>query len=103
MDDPTVPLALGASLALLALGLFGVVAREELLRVILGLEVMGKGVTLAFVTAGRATDRLGAAQAMVFTIVVIEVVVAAIALALLVRFHGATGRLDVRAMRRLVG
>jgi len=62
---------------------------------------MGKGVTLSFVTAGYALDQLGTAQAFVFTVIVIEVVVTAIALALMIRLQRSTGRLDVGAIRRL--
>lgn len=96
-------LSLGFAFGIFALGLYGVVGKESLLRVLLGLETMGKGVTLAFVVAGVALDALGTAQAIVFTVIVIEVVVTAIALALMVRVQHASGRLDVRAMRRLSG
>lgn len=101
--DGFLALNLGFAMALFALGLFAVVAKESLIRILLGIEVMGKGVTLAFVTAGYALDQLGTAQAFVFTIIVIEVVVTAIALAIMIRLQHATGRLDIRAMRRLAG
>lgn len=103
MADGFLALNLGFALGLFALGLTGVVAKRSLVRILLGIEVMGKGVTLSFVTAGYAIDALATAQAIVFTIIVIEVVVTAIALALMVRLQGRTGRLDVGAIRRLAG
>ncbi len=103
MTDGFLALNLGFAVGLVALGLYAVVSRESLIRVLLGLEIMGKGVALSFVTAGFALDQLGTAQAIVFTVIVIEVVVTAIALALMVRLQRRTGRLDVGAMRRLSG
>ena len=103
MADGFLALNVGFGLALFALGLYAIVGKESLIRVLLGIEIMAKGVTLTFVTAGYALGQLGTAQAIVFTVIVIEVVVTAIALALMVRLQHKTGRLDVRAMRRLTG
>jgi len=103
MTDGFLALNLGFAMALFALGLYAVVSKESLLRILLGIETMGKGVTLSFVTAGYALDQLGTAQAIVFTVIVIEVVVTATALALMIRLQHSTGRLDVGAMRRLRG
>jgi len=103
VTDGFLALNLGVGFALFAMGFYAVVAKESLLRILLGIEIMGKGVTLSFVTAGFALDRLGSAQAFVFTVIVIEVVVTAIALAIMIRLQHSTGRLDVGAMRRLSG
>ncbi len=103
MTDGFLALNLGFAVALVALGLYAIVGRESLIRVLLGLEIMGKGVALSFITAGFALNQLGTAQAIVFTVIVIEVVVTAIALALMIRLERSTGRLDVGAMRRLNG
>lgn len=103
VTDGFLALNLGFAFALFALGLYAVVGKESLIRILLGIETMGKGVTLSFVTAGYALDQLGTAQAFVFTVIVIEVVVTAIALALMIRLQRSTGRLDVGAIRRLTG
>lgn len=103
MADSFLALNVGAALALFVLGLAGVVAKRSLVRIVLAMEVMGKGVTLTFVTAGFALDRVAMAQAFVFTVIVIEVVVTAIALALVIRVQRTTGRLDVDAIGRLRG
>jgi multisubunit Na+/H+ antiporter MnhC subunit len=103
MADAFVGLNLGVAIALLVMGFMAVVAKGSLVRVLLGVEIMGKGVTLSFVTAGYALDQLATAQAIVFTVIVIEVVVTAIALALMVRLKHTVGRLDVGGIRRLSG
>ena len=103
MADPFVALNLVGAAALFGLGLFALASRESLLRVVIGLEVMGKGVTLSLLTAGYALGDLGRAQALALVVIVLEAVVAAIALALLVRLHAVVGGLDVRDIRRLSG
>lgn len=103
MSDPFVVLNLGAAFGLFALGFFALASRESLFRVALGLEVVGKGVTLALLTAGYATGVIQEAQAVAATVIVIEVCVTALLLALMVRLHDRTGRTDTQAMRTLVG
>lgn len=103
MAEPFLVLNIGAALALFVLGLAAVAEKRSLIRIVIGLEIMGKGVTLTFVTAGFALDRLAVAQAFVFIVIGIEVVVTAVALALVVRVQHTTGRLDVSAIRRLHG
>jgi NADH:ubiquinone oxidoreductase subunit K len=103
MPDAFLSLNIGAALSLFVLGLAAAVQKRSLIRIVLGMEIMGKGVTLTFVTAGFALDRTAMAQAFVFIVIAIEVVVTAIALALMIRVQRTTGRLDVSAIRRLHG
>ncbi|HEY5605378.1 MAG TPA: NADH-quinone oxidoreductase subunit K [Thermoplasmata archaeon] len=103
MGDSFLAVTFGFAFALFALGLYGIVARESLVRVLFGLVIMTKGVTLTFLAAGNARDQLGTAQAIVFTIIVIEVAVAALALAVMVNVHRTTGSLSVASIRRLQG
>ena len=103
MMDPVVPI-LGAGItALFAVGLVALVGRRSLVKVLLGIEVLGKAATLTFVLGGFLTDDLGRAQAFVFTIIVVEVIAAALALALMVNVYRTTGTLNVSAIRRMQG
>jgi multicomponent Na+:H+ antiporter subunit C len=83
-----------ASVALFCIGLYGVATREDLVRRLLALNVMGGGVFLLLVTLARrgggAPDPVP--QAMVLTGIVVAVSVTAFALALVRRIHAATGR-----------
>ncbi|HEY4704432.1 MAG TPA: NADH-quinone oxidoreductase subunit K [Thermoplasmata archaeon] len=103
MTDPAVAI-LGAGIAaLFAVGFLALVGRRSLVKVLLGIEVLGKAATLTFLLAGYLYDDLGRAQAMVFTVIVIEVIVAALALAMMVNVYRTTGTLSVLAIQRMKG
>jgi len=89
--------------ALLALGLAALATRENLLRILIGLQILGKAGTLTFVLGGYVQDDLGRAQSIVFTIIAIEVAVAALALAMMINVHRKTGVVDVKSIRGLRG
>lgn len=103
MTETWLTLAGFGIVALFGLGFLALAVKTSLLKVLLGLEVLGKAATLTFVLAGFLLDDLGRAQAIVFTIIVIEVIAAAFALALMVNVYRRTGSLSVRAIRRLRG
>ena len=85
---------LAVSAALFAVGLAGLIGRTNLIRMVIGLEFMGKGASLVLVTAGYASGDTGVSQAVVFTLIAIEAVVAAVALALVILVKRTTGSLD---------
>lgn len=107
----------GGAAGLIVIGLFAVVARRNLIRVLLGLAVIEAGVNLALVAAGF---RPGAAapifegtgmplamvdpipQALVLTAIVIGVGVLALGLTLAIRIHRQYGTLDTVALTRIV-
>lgn len=82
---------------LTAIGLYGAIAQAAVLRKILALNVLGGGVLLVFGAVARrgAAEGLGAdpvPHAMVITAIVVAFVSTALAVALLLRLHEATGR-----------
>ena len=85
---------LAISAALFAVGLAGLVGRANLIRMVIGLEFLGKGASLLLITAGYAAGDTGVSQAVVFTLITIEAVVAAVALALVILVKRTTGSLD---------
>ncbi len=89
--------------ALFTVGFFALAGKRSLVKVLLGIEVLGKAATLTFVLAGYVLDDLGRAQAIVFTVIVIEVIVAALALAMMVNVYRTTGTLSVLAIQRMKG
>ncbi len=88
--------------ALFAVGLACLIARANLVKMVIGLELLGKGVSLLFVTGGYLSGNVGPSQAIVFTLIIIEAVVAGVALALVILAKRTWGTLDIAAITRKV-
>ena len=84
MIGPEALVLLTVSGALFAVGLVCLISRAHLVKMVIGLEILGKGVSLVFVTAGYLNGNVGMSQAVVFTLIIIEAVVAGVALALVI-------------------
>jgi len=76
---------------------------RNLLRLIIGVEVLSKGVTLVFLSAGIYRQDMGFIQSLIVTFIIVETVLAAIMLALAVRAHKIYGSLDIRNLSKLRG
>ncbi len=83
---------------LLALGLYCVLSKKNLIKIIIGLEIMAKGSTLALVGMGGE-----AVQGYVLIAISIEAIVAAVALAIIVNVWKHSKTLDSSRMRNLRG
>ncbi len=55
-------------------GIYYVMATKNLIRALIGVELMIKAATLLIILAGRITGRLALAQSLVITLIVVEVV-----------------------------
>ena len=88
---------------LLVDGLWCMLATRNLLRIIIGLEILMKSVTFFLIVAGYLSGRMALAQAMVITVIVIEVVVVVIAAGIILGFFRAHNSLNVRNTRTLKG
>lgn len=93
----TVALYFLSGSALFVIGLHGLFARRHLVRRILGLNIAGSGVFMAFcaiaVSGGGVPDPVP--QAMVITGLVVAVAATALALAIVIRLYQETGRLTL--------
>jgi multicomponent Na+:H+ antiporter subunit C len=80
---------------LIAIGVFGLVARAHLLRRVLALNIAGSGVFLLFGGLGYRQPELGAdpvPQAIVITGIIVALAATALAITLTVRLFEETGR-----------
>ncbi len=102
MIGPEALVLLTVAGALFAVGLFALISRANLVKMVIGLEVLGKGVSLVFITAGYVNGDVGMSQAVVFTLIIIEAVVAGVALALVILAKRTWGTLDFAAITRKV-
>jgi NADH-quinone oxidoreductase subunit K len=90
-------------LLLLIDGLWCMLATYNLLRMLIGLEILMKSVTFILIVAGYLSGRMALAQAMVITVIVIEVVVVVVAAGIILGIFRKTDTLSVRGTRNLKG
>lgn len=84
-------------------GFFCLVSSKNIIRMIIGIEVMARGVTLSFISSGFVHGNTSIAQALVITVIVVEVVVSATALALIMNVYKHTKTLNIDKLTKLKG
>jgi len=99
----TLNVVFGGALAILGVGLYGLLITRNLVKVVVALQILVKAALLALVAAGRASGRLDLSQSMAMTVIVADTVVAVIGLALAVQVKRVQGTLDLRELSKLRG
>jgi NADH-quinone oxidoreductase subunit K len=89
--------------ALVFAGLLGLLARRNLIKLFIAIEVVAKGISLLLLGTGFAKDNILTAQALVVTFIVVEVSLVATALALIINIYRRTKSLDIRTLAKLKG
>jgi NADH:ubiquinone oxidoreductase subunit K len=88
---------------LLVCGLYLTLVTRNLLRLLMGIEMLSKGATLLLVVVGKATGRVDLAQSFVVTLVVVEVVVVAVAAGVVFAVWRRFGSLDTSVLKTMKG
>lgn len=96
-------LVASASGALFAVGLYCIIFSHNLIRVLIGIELLTKSVTLLLALAGAVTGRMALAEAFIITLIVLEVVAIAVAAGLVVGIFNHHGQARTRVIRELKG
>jgi NADH-quinone oxidoreductase subunit K len=96
-------IALVGVLGLLGIGLYGLLAIRNLIRIVIALQILGKAALLALIAAGHASGQINLGQDLALTVIVADTVVAAIGLALAVQVQRRLGSLDVQELSKLKG
>lgn len=96
-------LNLGFAVLLVGVGLYCLLTMRNTVKLLIGVEVIAKGVTLALVAGGAARGNLMVAQSLAITVIVVDVAVIATALALVININRHTKSLDVRKLTKLKG
>jgi multicomponent Na+:H+ antiporter subunit C len=91
------------SVALVFAGLYALLAKRNLIRLFIAIEVISKGVSLLLLSTGFARGNVLIAQALVVTFIVVEVSLVATALAIIINVYRHTKSLDIRKLARLKG
>jgi NADH:ubiquinone oxidoreductase subunit K len=88
-------------LGLLGIGLLGLLVTRNLIKVVVGLQILVKGALLALVLAGRLSGQVQTGQAMTLTVIVADTIVSVVALAFAVQVRRQFGTLDLQALSTL--
>ncbi len=96
-------LVASAAGALFVAGLYCLVFSRNLLRILIGTELLMKAVTLLLVLAGAVTGRVALAETLVITLIVLEVVAVAVAAGIVVGVYRHHGSARVRLLTELKG
>jgi NADH:ubiquinone oxidoreductase subunit K len=85
------------------LGLYCLLTMRNLIKLFIGIEVIGKGVSLLLLSTGWARQSVFLAQSLVVTYIVLEVCLVAVALAVIINLYRTNQSLDIRSLTRLKG
>lgn len=99
----TVTVLILGVLALLGVGLYGLLISRNLIKLVIALQILVKAVILALIAAGYASGRVILSQSLAITVIVADTVVAVIALALIVQVRRQFGELDAADLSTLRG
>jgi len=102
MNPSGLPVVIIVACALFAIGLAGMIARSHLIKMVMGLEFLGKAVSLLFILGGYLGGDTGVSQAVVFTLIAIEAVIAGVALALVILIRRVWKTFDSELIFRLI-
>jgi NADH:ubiquinone oxidoreductase subunit K len=89
--------------ALLGVGLYGLLITRNLIKVVMVLQILVKAAILALVLAGKLGGNPGLGQSTAATVIVADTIVAAVGLALAVQVRRRFGTLDVPKISTLRG
>jgi len=95
--------ALISVLALVGIGLYGMLILRNLIKIMIALQLLVKGAVLALVIAGALSGQINLGQSLALTVLVADTIVAVIGLALAVQIRKRCGTLDVHDLAQLKG
>ena len=96
-------IVLFAILGLAGVGFYCLLITRNLIKVVIGLQLLVKGVVLAFVLAGNLSGQVNSGQTLALTVIVADTIVAVVGLALAVQIRLKTGSLDIKSLSNLKG
>jgi NADH:ubiquinone oxidoreductase subunit K len=84
-------------------GVYMLLGYRNLLRIVLSVEVLSKGITLMLLAAGVYRQAVPLAQSLIVTFIIVETILAAVLLAIIVICQRTNATLDIRSLSRLRG
>ena len=88
-------------LCLFGVAMYALLITRNLIKVVVGLQILVKAAVLALVMAGKVNGKIDIAQSLALTVIVADTIVAVIGLALAVQVRRRFGTLDLQALSTL--
>ena len=88
---------------LLIIGFYYILATRNLVRILLGVEIITKATLLSIIVVGYVTNNMPLAQSLAIIMIIIEVFVIAVAAGIIIQIYKVTGAVDARNIRNLRG
>ncbi len=88
-------------LGLAGIGLYCLLISRNMIKAVIGLQILVKGAVLAFILGGNLNNQVNTAQSLALTIIVADTIVAVIGLALAVQVRIRFGTLDLKSLTTL--
>ena len=86
-----------------AIAVYCVVLTHNMIRILIALELLNKGVTLLIAVAGAYSGKMALAQSFIIALIIIEVVVTAIGAGIIIAVHARNGSLDLNNLTKIKG
>jgi NADH-quinone oxidoreductase subunit K len=88
-------------LGLIGMGVYGLLITRNLIKVVIAIQILGKGALLALVAAGSVSGKINLGQSLAVVVIVVDTIVAVIGLALALQVKRRMGTLDVKELSTL--
>jgi NADH:ubiquinone oxidoreductase subunit K len=79
------------------------IVSRNLIKQLIGLEIISKSALIAVISCGSLINNINLAQAIIITIILVEVVVVATGLALIVKNYRLNQSIDIKKLNNLRG
>ena len=104
MNSPELFEAAGvAGLLVLIIGFYSILVSDNLIRTLIGVEILTKAVTLSIIVAGYVTGQIALAQALAITLIIIEVALTVVAVGVVLCLFRHERSIDAKIVRGLKG
>ena len=84
-------------------GFYCLLTTRNLIRALIGLEVLTKGITLLIILSGYVSKQVALAQSLAITLIVIEVAVIVVAISIVLCIHKRTDGIETSSLREIKG
>ncbi len=88
---------------LFSLGVYCLITRRNLIKVLIGIELLGKATVLALIWSGAVQGTIAYTQSLALVVIAVEVMVVALFLALMYAYYQQSNSLGTDELRRLKG